>query len=31
LTQNDNGAGSSLDGANLQVGSELYISITYIV
>ena len=31
LTKNDNGAGSSLDGANLQVGTELYISITYIV
>lgn len=31
LTQNSNGAGSSLDGSNLQVGSELYISITYIV
>jgi hypothetical protein len=31
LTRNDNGAGSSLDGANLQIGTELYISITYIV
>jgi len=31
LSQADNGAGSSLDGANLQIGTELYISITYIV
>ena len=31
LTQNDNGTGSNLDGSTLQVGTELYISITYIV
>jgi hypothetical protein len=31
LSQNDNGTGSNLDGSNLQVGTELYISITYIV
>ena len=31
LTINNNGGGSSLDGANLGVGSELYISLTYVV